>query len=147
MDGLRTRKFQRKDWKSTSLKGAIELLLREFFFELGGELVDVGGFAEALNLLGGGCDVNAGVLTEFLEHLEHHGELLLGEHADLKIEMSAALGLARHAILADENADGEENAFGGNEERQNAEWERIERLHAGKQVEIQGDPDGNQDHV
>ena len=39
------------------------LLLGEFFFEFGGEFVDVGGFAEALHLPGGGSHVHAGVLT------------------------------------------------------------------------------------
>jgi hypothetical protein len=87
------------------------LLLRELLFQFTGQLMDVGGFAESLNLLGCGFHVDAGVLTELLQHLEHHGELLLGEHADLKIQMRAALRLASHAILADEHEDGQENAL------------------------------------
>jgi hypothetical protein len=39
------------------------------------------------------------VLAEFLEHLEHHSELLFCEHADLKIEMRAALCLASGGFL------------------------------------------------
>jgi hypothetical protein len=61
--------------------------------------------------------------------------------------MRTALGLASHAILADQDANGKENAFGGNEERQNAEGKRIEGFHAGNQVEIESDPDHDHDHV
>ncbi len=118
------------------------LLFREFFFEFVGELVDVGGFAESLDLLGCRFHVHAGVLTEPLQHLEH--QFLLGEHADLKIEMTAPLGLASHAVLTDQHLDGEEHALGCDKERQDVEGERIERLHAGKQVEILGHPDENQ---
>ena len=73
--------------------------------------MDVGGLAESLNLLGCGFHVDAGVLTELLQHLEHHGEFLLGEHADLKIKMRAQLCLASHAILAVQHEDGEEHAL------------------------------------
>jgi hypothetical protein len=39
----------------------VALLLGELFFELAGEFVDVGGFAESLNLLGCRFHVYAGV--------------------------------------------------------------------------------------
>jgi hypothetical protein len=123
------------------------LLLRELFFEFAGQLMDVRGLAESLNLLGCGFHVDARVLAELLQHLEHHGELLLGEHADLKIEMGAPLRLASHAILADQHANGQENTLGGDEKCQNAEWERIERSNAGNQTEIHGTPDSDQDYV
>jgi hypothetical protein len=100
-----------------------------------------------LNLLACRLHVDARVLTELLQHLEHHGELLLGEHADLKIEMRAPFRLASHAILADQHANGQENTLGGDEKRQNAEWERIEWSNAGNQAEIHGAPDRDQDYV
>src|ERR1700737_2879608 len=87
------------------------------------------------------------MLAELLQHLEHHGELLFGEHADLKIEMRAALTVASHAILTDEHEDGEKNALGGDKKGQNAEWEGIESFHARNQVEIHGAPGGNQNRV
>ena len=87
------------------------LLLREFLFQFTGQLMDVSGLAKSLNLKGCRLHVDASVMTELLEHLEHHGQLLFGEHTDLKIEMGAPLGLASHAILADQDKDGQENAF------------------------------------
>ena len=77
------------------------LLLREFLFQFTGQLMNVGGLAKSLNLKGRRLHVDASVLAELLQHLEHHGEFLLGEHTDLKIEMSAPLRLASHAILTD----------------------------------------------
>jgi hypothetical protein len=123
------------------------LLPGEFFLEFAREFVDVGGFAEALHLEGRGFHVDAGVLAEFLQQLEHHGELLFGEHANLKIKMRAPLGLASHAILADEHENGEENALRGDEKGQDAEWERIEGFDEGDEVEIHGAPENNQNHV
>src|SRR6202165_790125 len=141
-------------WRQTDVsktdpgcRAILWLLLGELFFEFAGELVDVGGLAKSLNLLGCRFDIDACVLTELLQHLEHHGEFLLGEHTDLKIEVRAPLCLASHAILTDEHEDGQENALGGDKKRQNAEGERIESFHAGNQVEIHGAPDGNQNHV
>ena len=55
--------------KSLLSRGAA-LLLGEFFFEFAGEAMDVGGLAECLNLLGCGFHIDAGVLTEPLQHLE-----------------------------------------------------------------------------
>jgi hypothetical protein len=55
------------------------LLLRELFFEFAGELVDIGGLAAVLNLVGCRFHVDAGVLAELLQHLEHHGEFLFGK--------------------------------------------------------------------
>src|SRR6266436_5059726 len=87
------------------------LLLREFLIQFAGQLMDVGGLAKPLNLKGRGFNVDARVLAELLQHLEHHGELLFGEHTDLKIKMRAPLCLASHAILADEHKDGQEYAL------------------------------------
>ena len=87
------------------------LLVREFFFQLTGQLMDVGVLAKSLNLKGGRLHVDPRVLTKLLQHLERHGELLLGEHTDLKIEMRTPLGLTSHAILADQHEDGEEDAL------------------------------------
>src|SRR6266849_6579913 len=67
------------------------LLLREFLIQFAGQLMDVGGLAKSLNLKGRGFNVDARVLAELLQHLEHHGELLFGEHTDLKIKMRAPL--------------------------------------------------------
>lgn len=76
-------------------------MLGEFFFEFGSQLVDVGGLAETLHLLSCGFHIDPRVLTQFLQHLQHHRELLLGKHTHLEIKVSAPLGLASHAILAD----------------------------------------------
>jgi hypothetical protein len=45
--------------------------------------------------------VNPRVVTELLQQLEQHGEFLLGEHADLKIEVRAPFRLTSHAVLTD----------------------------------------------
>jgi hypothetical protein len=121
------------------------LLIWEFVGQFTGELVDVGGLAESLDLNGRGLHVDARVLTQPLQHLENHGEFLFGEHADLQIEMRAALGLASHAILADEHENGEENTLGRNKKRQHAEGKRIEGFYTGNEVEIHRTPDSNQD--
>jgi hypothetical protein len=109
--------------------------------------VDIRGFAETLNLLSSGFNIDARMLAELLQHLEHHGEFLFGEHSNLKIEMGAPLRLARHAILANQHEDGQEHAFRRYKKRQNAERERIERSHARNQVEIHGDPTRYQNYV
>ena len=105
------------------------LLLGEFVVQFTGKLVDVGGLAKALDLKGRGLHVDARVLTELLQHLENHGEFLFSEHADLQIEMRAALGLASHAILTDEHENSEENALRGDQKRENAERERVKSFY------------------
>ena len=110
-------------------RAMLRLLVREFLIEFGCELVDVGGLAKSLHLKGRGLDVDARMLTQLLQHLENHREFLLGKHADLKIEMRAALGLASHAILTDEHENGEENALRGDEKRENAERERVKSFY------------------
>src|SRR6266478_1128373 len=125
----------------------LRLLLREFLIQFAGQLMDVGGLAKSLHLKGGGFNVHARVLAELLQHLEHHGEFLFGEHADLKIKMRAPLRLASHAILADQHKDGQEYALRGDKKGQNAEWERVESFHVGNQVQIQRAPDDNQNYV
>jgi hypothetical protein len=69
------------------------------------------------------------------------------EFLDLKVEMSAPLRLARHAILTYQHEDGQKHAFGRDKKRQNAEGERIESSYAGNQVEIRGDPTRDYNHV
>ena len=85
--------------------------------------MDIRGFAETLNLLSCGFNIDTRMLAELLQHLEHHGEFLFGEHSNLKIEMGAPLRLAGHAILTDQHEDSQEYAFRRNKKRQNAERE------------------------
>jgi hypothetical protein len=126
---------------------AFGLALGQLLIEFASQFVDVRGFAESLHLLSRGFHIYTGVLTELLEHLEHHGELLLGEHSNLKIEMRAPLRLAGHAILADQHEDGQKHALRGNKQRQNSEGKGIERFYAWNQVEIRSDPSRNQYHM
>jgi hypothetical protein len=41
------------------------------------------------------------MLAELLQHLEHYGEFLLGEHPNLEVKMRTALGFASHSVLAE----------------------------------------------
>jgi hypothetical protein len=41
------------------------------------------------------------MLAQLLQHLEHYGEFLLVEHADLQVEVRASLRFASHSVLAD----------------------------------------------
>src|SRR5271157_1493851 len=109
--------------------------------------MDIRSFAEALHLLCCGFYVHPGVLTELLQHLEHHSQFLLSEHPNLKIEMGAPLGLARHAVLTDQHEDSQKHALRGNKKLQNAEGKGIERFHARNQVEIRDDPARNQNYM
>jgi hypothetical protein len=61
--------------------------------------LDIRSFTESLNLLRGGSYVHASMLAELLQHLEHYGEFLLGEHPNLEVKMRTPLGFASHSVL------------------------------------------------
>jgi hypothetical protein len=73
--------------------------------------VDISGISKTLKLLLRRGYIYTHVLTYFLLHLQHGRKLLFREHADLKIQMGAPFGLARHAILANQDKNSEHNAF------------------------------------
>src|SRR4051812_11033146 len=87
------------------------LFFRKFLLELAGKFVYVGSFTKRLNLLFRGVYVNAHVLAKFLHHLKNCRKLLLGKHADLKIQMRSPFSLAGHSALTDEHEDGQKHTF------------------------------------
>jgi len=76
------------------------------------------------------------VLAEFLQHLKDCCQFLFREHADLKIQMRATLGLAGHSTLADEHENCQKYAFGGDDEGQDAERKWIKCFDSWDHVEI-----------
>jgi len=54
--------------------------------------------------------------------------------------MGTAFGLARHAILAHQDEDGEDDAFRGDDQSEDAEGEGVEGSYAGDHVEVDGGP-------
>ena len=84
------------------------------------------------------------MLAELLKHLKDGGEFLFREHADLEIQVGTALGLAGHAVLADEDEDCKEDAFGGYDQREYAKGKGIEGLQSWNQVQVDQAPEGDQ---
>ena len=77
-------------------------------------------------------------------HLQQRGQFLLGQHSNLKIEVGASVCLPGHAVLADEHKDGQQHAFRRDHQSQYSERKRIERFHAGNQVQVDGAPGQDQ---
>jgi hypothetical protein len=96
------------------------LFLRKFVVEFTGQLVCVRCFAKRLNLALGGIHIHAQVQADFLQHLKDSCEFLFRKHADLKIQVRPAFGLANHSTLTDQHEDRQEHAFGRDDERQDA---------------------------
>src|SRR5579859_1480541 len=61
--------------------------------------------------------------------------------------MRAPVGLTGHATLADQHEDGQKHAFGGNNQRQDAEWKWIKHLDSRNHAEIDQYPAKNQDQL
>jgi hypothetical protein len=123
------------------------LLPRQLVFQIAGEFMNVRCVAEPLQFLLGRLDIDVEMAADFVLHLKQRGEFLLREHADLKIEMRAPLGLAGHAILTDQNENGQDDAFRGNDESQNSEWKWIEGLHGRDKAEIDGAPSKDEQNL
>src|ERR1039458_5238956 len=123
------------------------LFLRKFVFEFTGQLVYVCRLAERLNLLLRGVDVHAHVLAQFLQHLKDGGQFLFRKHANLKIQMRAAIGLTRHSTLTDQNKDSQKHAFGRDDQREDAERKRIKCFESGDYTEIYQAPAGDQNQL
>jgi hypothetical protein len=63
------------------------LMRRQLLLQLARQLLNVGGLAESLHLLGIRLRFHAGVLAKLLQHLQRCSQLLFGQHAHLKIEV------------------------------------------------------------
>src|SRR3984957_20012089 len=80
------------------------------------------------------------MLAHFLLQLQQRGELLFGQHPYLQIEMSALFRLAGHAVLADQNENGQEDGFGRHHNRQNAKRKGVKWFHTSDQAQIYRHP-------
>ena len=114
--------------------------VRQPIFKVACQLTHIRGVAESLLFVFCGFDFDAEALAYFVLHLEHSRELLFREHANLEVEVRAFFCLTCHAILTDENKDGEHNTFRGDDQSQNSKGKWIEGFHAGNQAEIDHAP-------
>lgn len=82
-----------------------------------------------------------------MQHLKNRGEFLLGEHAQLKVEVRAFFGLTHHPVLTNQYENTQADALRGHHKCQDAEGKRIKRSQTGNQFEIHGSPDSNQNNL
>src|SRR4051812_12064144 len=54
-------------------------------------------------------DIKADRPRDPVDHAGKFGQLMLGEQADMKIEIGAPFGRSRHAVLADQDEGGQED--------------------------------------
>jgi hypothetical protein len=70
---------------------------------------------------------------------------MLGQEADLQVQIGSTVRLCRHSVLGDQDESGEENRFDGGEHRQNHE-RRVE-FESRRPPEIEQDPKAEQKQV
>jgi hypothetical protein len=91
--------------------------------------------------------LDAEPLGDATEQAQGDRGLLLGQQVDLEIEVGAPVRLAGHAVLADQDTDGDEDRLEGHDHGQEAERVGVEGTQAGNRAQVDDDPAGEPEHV
>src|SRR5580698_9573296 len=90
---------------------------------------------------------NSQMLTQRDLHLQYFGDLFLGEHIDLEIQVVPHVASARLPILLHKHKGGKQNGFAGNHEAEQDIRVGIKRARKVKGPGIQQKPEGEPDEM
>jgi hypothetical protein len=86
---------------------------------------------------------DADALGDLADHADEVGDLMLGQQADLQVEIGALVGRGHHPVLADQHEGRQEDGLDARDHRQHDEA-LVPRRHPGDPAQIGDDPGAEQ---
>src|SRR5262245_54771794 len=99
---------------------------RPLLIQLSGKFLPAGSPAQFREILAR-ASLSTETTGDVVQNAENHRVFLFSQQIHLQIEFCTPIGFMRHAVLTDENEQGQEDRFKRNDSGQKTERERIKR--------------------